>query len=131
MTIISTFFRGFIRGLFLFLIRAYQWLISPILPGSCRHLPTCSEYGVEAIQIHGPFYGFWLTLKRVLRCNPWGSSGYDPVPQKQTSKKAPQITEKSVAEEPPHEYIERANPSQDSHSHKSFAKIASEPPLKR
>ena len=62
------------------LIRVYQLFISPILPASCRYLPTCSAYGLEAIQVHGPLKGSWLTAKRLLRCHPWGGSGYDPVP---------------------------------------------------
>jgi uncharacterized protein len=62
------------------LIRVYQYAISPYLPPSCRYTPTCSVYGIEAIQKHGPIKGGWLTLKRVLSCNPWGGSGYDPVP---------------------------------------------------
>ena len=63
-------------------IRIYQWFISPLLGAPCRHLPTCSHYAIEAIETHGALAGGWLTLKRVLRCNPWGTSGYDPVPQK-------------------------------------------------
>jgi uncharacterized protein len=62
------------------LIRVYQYTISPYLPPSCRYTPTCSAYGIEAILKHGPFKGGWLTLKRVASCNPWGGSGYDPVP---------------------------------------------------
>ncbi len=62
------------------LIRFYQGAISPYLPNSCRYTPTCSQYGVEALKKHGPLKGGWLTLKRVLSCNPWGGSGYDPVP---------------------------------------------------
>ena len=63
-------------------IRIYQWFISPLLGAPCRHLPTCSHYAIEAIETHGALAGSWLTVKRVLRCNPWGTSGYDPVPQK-------------------------------------------------
>jgi putative membrane protein insertion efficiency factor len=62
------------------LIRFYQYAISPYLMPSCRYTPSCSAYGVEAIQKHGPFKGGWLTLKRFLSCGPWGGSGYDPVP---------------------------------------------------
>ncbi len=62
------------------LIRAYQLLVSPLLPPSCRYLPSCSEYAAEAIATHGAAYGTWLALRRVLRCHPWGGSGYDPVP---------------------------------------------------
>lgn len=62
------------------LIRIYQWIISPLIPPACRYTPTCSCYGIEAIKKHGPFKGGYLTLKRFLSCNPWGGSGYDPVP---------------------------------------------------
>ena len=62
------------------LIRFYQLGISPSLPGACRYLPSCSEYGMEAIARHGPIRGGWLTARRVCRCHPWGGHGYDPVP---------------------------------------------------
>lgn len=65
---------------FILIIRFYQGAISPYLPPSCRYTPSCSAYGMEAIRKHGPFRGGWLTLKRIGRCNPWGGSGYDPVP---------------------------------------------------
>lgn len=61
-------------------ISFYQRFISPFTPPSCRFTPTCSEYARQAIVKHGPFKGFWLALKRILRCHPWGGSGYDPVP---------------------------------------------------
>ena len=61
-------------------IRFYQGAISPYLPPSCRYSPSCSAYGIEAIRKHGAFKGGWLTLKRIGSCNPWGGSGYDPVP---------------------------------------------------
>ena len=70
----------FVSLLLLLFIRAYKTLLSPILPPSCRYLPTCSDYGMQAIQKYGPFKGGWLALKRVLRCHPWGGHGYDPVP---------------------------------------------------
>ena len=60
-------------------IRFYQATLSHILPGSCRYWPSCSQYAIEAIQRHGIFRGFWLGLKRVLRCAPWGGWGHDPV----------------------------------------------------
>lgn len=66
--------------LFIFLIRIYQYTISPYFPASCRYTPSCSAYGVEALKKHGAFKGGWLTLKRIASCNPWGGSGYDPVP---------------------------------------------------
>jgi putative membrane protein insertion efficiency factor len=61
-------------------VRAYQWFISPLLPPSCRYEPTCSVYAVEAFQQHGLIRGTFLTARRLLRCHPWGGSGYDPVP---------------------------------------------------
>ncbi len=63
------------------LIRVYQLLVSPILPpNSCRFLPSCSAYGMEAVEKHGALLGSWLIVRRILRCHPWGGSGYDPVP---------------------------------------------------
>lgn len=70
------------RGILIFLIRMYQYLISPILPRSCRYSPSCSEYAIEAFQIHGVPRGFVLTAWRILRCNPFLHGGYDPVPTK-------------------------------------------------
>ncbi|HXP03279.1 MAG TPA: membrane protein insertion efficiency factor YidD [Stellaceae bacterium] len=61
-------------------IRAWQLLLAPVLPPSCRYLPSCSHYADEAIAQHGPARGSWLTLRRVCRCHPWGGAGYDPVP---------------------------------------------------
>lgn len=63
-------------------VKVYQWLISPLFPSSCRYQPTCSHYMIEALHIHGPFRGFWLGIKRISRCHPWGRWGYDPVPPK-------------------------------------------------
>ncbi|MBO4503948.1 MAG: membrane protein insertion efficiency factor YidD [Bacteroidales bacterium] len=62
------------------MIKLYQVTLSPLIGRSCRYTPTCSNYGLEAIRKYGPFKGSWLTLKRILSCNPWGGSGYDPVP---------------------------------------------------
>ena len=61
-------------------IRLYQKFISPCLGHNCRFLPTCSQYAIEAITKYGPVKGLWLAVKRILRCHPWGGSGYDPVP---------------------------------------------------
>ncbi|MBO5186830.1 MAG: membrane protein insertion efficiency factor YidD [Prevotella sp.] len=58
----------------------YQHCISPLTPPSCRFTPTCSEYARQAIMRHGPLKGLWLAVRRILRCHPWGGSGYDPVP---------------------------------------------------
>ena len=65
---------------FIFLIRFYQVCISPLKPPTCRFTPTCSQYALEAFRKYGPLKGFWLSLRRILRCHPWGGSGYDPVP---------------------------------------------------
>ena len=62
------------------LIQAYRYLLSPLLGPRCRHLPTCSAYGLEALARHGPLKGSWLMLRRLCRCHPWGRAGYDPVP---------------------------------------------------
>ena len=64
---------------FLFLIKVYQTLISPIMPATCRYQPTCSQYAKEALQRHGLLRGGWLAIKRIFSCHPWGGSGYDPV----------------------------------------------------
>lgn len=61
-------------------IRFYQKFISPFTPPVCRFTPTCSQYAVEAIRKHGPIKGLYLAIRRILRCHPWGGSGYDPVP---------------------------------------------------
>ena len=65
---------------FIVLVKFYQYCISPLTPASCRYVPTCSQYAVEALRKYGPLKGGWLTLKRLARCHPWGGSGYDPVP---------------------------------------------------
>jgi putative membrane protein insertion efficiency factor len=61
-------------------IRTYQMLISPAFPPSCRYHPSCSHYAAEAVERHGPWRGLLLAARRLLRCHPWGGSGYDPVP---------------------------------------------------
>lgn len=61
-------------------IKAYRMWISPMFPPCCRYTPTCSQYALEALRKHGPIKGTWLAIKRIARCNPWGGSGYDPVP---------------------------------------------------
>lgn len=69
-----------VTRIMLALIRFYQTCISPLTPPACRYTPTCSQYAIEAIRKHGPLKGGWLALRRILRCNPFGGSGYDPVP---------------------------------------------------
>jgi putative membrane protein insertion efficiency factor len=61
-------------------IHLYRHVISPIIPASCRHVPTCSQYAIEALDVHGPLTGLWLATRRILHCHPWGTHGYDPVP---------------------------------------------------
>lgn len=62
------------------LVKAYQAILSPYLPNSCRYTPTCSQYMIQAVTRYGPIKGGWMGLKRWGRCHPWGGSGYDPVP---------------------------------------------------
>ena len=73
-----------VRALFMWLlllpIYFYKVAISPLTPPSCRYTPSCSTYAVEAIRKHGPLKGIYLAVRRILRCHPWGGSGYDPVP---------------------------------------------------
>ena len=61
-------------------IEVYRLFVSPLLGTNCRHLPTCSQYAKDALILHGPFRGFYYTLKRILRCHPWANSMFDPVP---------------------------------------------------
>ena len=74
------------KHVFIFLIRIYQKVISPLFPGSCRFTPTCSQYVIEAIEKRGIVKGLYLGLKRILKCNPWGGCGFDPVPEKDKIK---------------------------------------------
>jgi len=67
------------KSLFILPIKFYQLAISPILPNTCRHIPTCSEYTIEAIKTYGVFKGIIKGAYRILRCNPLGTSGYDPI----------------------------------------------------
>ncbi|TVQ69962.1 MAG: membrane protein insertion efficiency factor YidD [Oceanospirillales bacterium] len=84
--------------LLILVVKFYQYFISPMLPPSCRYEPTCSSYMIEAIQVHGPLKGFYLGIRRILRCHPLREGGYDPVPPKcgcshseQEAKKAEKI----------------------------------------
>lgn len=77
-------FKAYLRKILIFpfimLIMFYRKCISPLTPPSCRFTPTCSQYSLEAFRKHGPIKGLYLTIKRLLKCHPWGGSGYDPVP---------------------------------------------------
>ncbi|HEY0834761.1 MAG TPA: membrane protein insertion efficiency factor YidD [Azospirillum sp.] len=63
------------------LVIGYQWTLSPFIGNQCRYFPTCSNYALDALSTHGAIRGGWLTVRRLLRCQPWGGSGYDPVPE--------------------------------------------------
>ncbi|MEO7523304.1 MAG: membrane protein insertion efficiency factor YidD [Ferruginibacter sp.] len=65
---------------FIAIIKLYQWILSPLLGPKCRFTPSCSNYALEAFKKYGPIKGFWLSLKRIGRCHPWGGHGHDPVP---------------------------------------------------
>lgn len=68
------------KFLLILAVKFYRQAISPHFPPACRYTPTCSQYAIEALQKHGALKGSWLAIKRICRCNPWGGSGYDPVP---------------------------------------------------
>ncbi|MDY6839348.1 MAG: membrane protein insertion efficiency factor YidD [Thermodesulfobacteriota bacterium] len=68
------------RLVFLVLIRAYQYILSPIFLPACRFYPTCSQYAFEAVQRHGVWRGSWMAVRRILRCHPYHPGGFDPVP---------------------------------------------------
>jgi putative membrane protein insertion efficiency factor len=70
----------------IFMVRGYQVALSPLLGSNCRHTPTCSAYTIEAIEEWGPLKGTWLGMKRISKCHPWGSHGYDPIPKKHKAK---------------------------------------------
>ena len=70
-----------IISILIFLIKIYQWFISPLLKTNCRYLPTCSEYSIESLKKHGIIKGAYLSLKRILNCHPLGGEGFDPVPK--------------------------------------------------
>jgi len=76
--------KGELEGAFEFIVLLpvyiYRICISPFIPPRCRYLPTCSQYTIEAVKKHGVIKGGWLAAKRIFRCNPWGGSGFDPVP---------------------------------------------------
>jgi putative membrane protein insertion efficiency factor len=77
-------FKNLLKYIFIIPIKIYQYLLSPLMGSGCgcRFAPTCSHYAEDAIKSHGVFYGIYLAIKRILRCQPFGSSGYDPVPKK-------------------------------------------------
>ena len=97
------------------LIRGYQLFVSPLFSGHCRHYPTCSQYALIAIENHAPIKSIWLTMKRISRCHPWGTSGLDPVPPHHNVKQGMnvQISGKCVAPGDAQGYIGESNLSAD------------------
>lgn len=76
--------KGLFGRIIISVIRFYQKYISPLFPPCCRFTPTCSQYAIEAVRVHGAFKGSCLALWRILRCNPFSKGGYDPVPPKRS-----------------------------------------------
>ena len=74
--------RGILIFPFVFLIKIYQFLISPIIGKNCRFNPTCSNYALQALKKHGLILGMYYSIIRISKCHPWGGSGHDPVPSK-------------------------------------------------
>lgn len=72
--------KSVISKIIIFLIKGYRLILSPWIGNHCRFYPSCSAYTIEAIEIHGPYYGVWLSIKRITSCHPWHQGGCDPVP---------------------------------------------------
>jgi uncharacterized protein len=68
------------RWVFILFVRAYQTVLSPLLPPACRYYPSCSNYAIEALERHGAWHGGWMATRRILRCHPFHPGGFDPVP---------------------------------------------------
>lgn len=77
--------RKILKKIFILPVKLYQIFISPLLGSNCRHIPTCSQYTIEAIEEWGPIKGIWLGIRRLSKCHPWGTHGYDPVPKRKTN----------------------------------------------
>ena len=75
------------RKVLMSIIKIYQKVISPLTPPSCRFYPTCSHYGLEAIETHGAMKGSWLAIRRISKCHPFHEGGFDPVPEKTSKNK--------------------------------------------
>jgi putative membrane protein insertion efficiency factor len=84
---------SFISKILTGLVRVYQGAISPYLGNHCRHTPTCSQYTIDAIQEWGPVKGIWMGMKRLSRCHPWGTHGFDPVPKNPNKNVSEQIVD--------------------------------------
>ncbi|HWQ90030.1 MAG TPA: membrane protein insertion efficiency factor YidD [Clostridia bacterium] len=84
-----------VQYILIFCLRVYKWVLSPAKSlifgpaGRCRYSPSCSDYALEAVRVHGACAGTWLALKRLARCHPWGGCGWDPVPSRHPSVHRP------------------------------------------
>ncbi len=100
--ILLNYLSKFVSFIFIAIIRFYQIVISPWTPATCRYTPTCSTYSIQALRKHGPIKGFYLSVKRILSCNPWGGHGNDPVPEKFSFRKVIHNHEHSIEAEHTH-----------------------------
>lgn len=84
-----------LRSVLVGVIRFYQVAISPWMPAACRYQPSCSQYALEAIRLHGSVRGGWMAVRRLGRCHPWGGSGYDPVPPLPGAPEGPHASDRA------------------------------------
>ena len=70
----------------IFIIKIYQFILSPLIGKNCRYLPTCSEYAIESLRLHGLLRGSYFTIRRILKCHPLGGHGFDPIPKRKQNK---------------------------------------------
>lgn len=100
--------------IFIIPVRIYQLIISPYLPNSCRHVPSCSQYTISALKIHGIIRGTILSTERILRCRPRGTEGYDPVPPKMNKQEWKEFTKSSkMGFNPENNFFEQNNSKSD------------------
>ncbi|MHB8519582.1 MAG: membrane protein insertion efficiency factor YidD [Limisphaerales bacterium] len=97
-----------LRHILIVAIRSYRWALSPLKGvlfgplGRCRYQPSCSEYALEAVQVHGALRGGWLAARRICRCHPWGGCGHDPVPALESEAQTPTSGMAPAAASPAH-----------------------------
>ena len=70
----------------IFIIKIYQFILSPLIGQNCRYLPTCSEYAIESLKLHGLLRGSFFAIRRILKCHPFGGHGFDPIPKRKKNK---------------------------------------------
>ena len=70
----------------IFIIKIYQFIVSPLIGQNCRYLPTCSEYAIESLELHGLLRGSFFAIRRILKCHPFGNHGFDPIPKRKQNK---------------------------------------------